>query len=267
MAGPGYTKQLGIRCDEETINRCIRAGAGRGEVAGARALMALGWPRFLEEVAAGLPVADRLRAIAVEVEQLEQRPHAIATSSGAALLHAPTGERIAQLRKQARPGLIATPTGFLAYGQDTVGNESVLTVDQENGELGMANSDGEEVKQPLDLPTAASLAGMFSRAVTAAHEQAAQGRSPRKAEPITHRGLGLTVWAAHPDDGHARIQLGGLEQRIHGLVLLQLVAELHALVARATAEQLQIRQGLEQLMAAPDTKAPALAWERSHGEG
>lgn len=200
-------------------------------------------------------------------EQTQQRCAVIGTSSGAGFLPHPSAELIAQVRREGGPAVIASPTGCLAYGQDTVGNESVTTVDLANGELAMANTDGEEVKQPLDLPTLASLAGLCSRAVTAAQEQGAQGRSPRKAEPITHRGLGLTVWAAHPDDGHARIQLGGLEQRMHGLVLLQLVAELHALVARATAKQLQIRKGLEKLMAAPDTKAPALAWERSHGEG
>jgi len=216
-----------------------------------------------------LPLEDLAEVLANRLRTERQRRAAavIGSSSGAGFLQDPSAELIAQVRKELRPGVIATPTGFLAYGQDTVGNESVLTVDLANGELAMASTDAEEVKQPLDLPTLASVAGICSRAVTAAQEQATQGRSPRKAAPITHRGLGLTVWAAHPDDGHARIQLGGLEQRMHGLVLLQLVAELHALVARATAEQLQIRQGLEKLMAAPDTKAPALAWERSHGKG
>ncbi len=262
-----YTTQLGIRCNEDTVNRCRRAGGGKGETHGARILLEMGWQRFIGEVEAGLPASDRLRAIAAEVAQLERRCAVIGGSSGAGFLPEPSAELIAQIRKELRPGVIATGAGLLGYGEDLIGNEAVLTVDLANGELAMANTDAEEVKQPLDLPTLASVAGICSRAVTAAQEQAAQGRSPRKAEPITHRGLGLTVWAAHPDDGHARIQLGGLEQRMHGLVLLQLVAELHALVARATAEQLQIRQGLEKLMAAPDTKAPALAWERSHGEG
>lgn len=244
-------KQLGLRSVSAVIRNCIRNE----------------YQRLAEGVSASPPASDRLRAIAAEVAQLEQERAVIGSSSGAGLLLAPSAELIAQVRKELCPGVIATPTGFLAYGQDPVGNESVLTVDLKVGEIAMANADGEEVKQPLDLPMTAALAGMVSLAVSAAQELGAQGRSPRKADPVTHRGLGLTVWAAHPDDGHARIQLGGLEQRMHGLVLLQLVAELHSLVARATAEQLEIRQGLEKLMATPDTKAPALSWSRSHGEG
>lgn len=271
----GYTRQIAFRCDEETEKWLIRASAGKGAAAGARNAIAWGLEHFRAELqGAESSIAARLRRIAneqnliaAEVEQLERHCTVIGGSSGAGFLPEPSAELIAQVRQELRPGVIATGAGLLGYGEDLIGNEAVLTVDLANGELAMANTDAEEVKQPLDLPTLASLAGLCSRAVTAAQEQAAQGRSPRKAEPITHRGLGLTVWAAHPDDGHARIQLGGLEQRMHGLVLLQLVAELHALMARATAEQLQIRQGLEKLMAAPDSKAPALAWERSHGEG
>lgn len=261
-----YKTQLGIRCNEDTINHCRRAGGGKGETYGARVLLEMGWRSFIGKVEAGLPASERLHAIAAEVAELEQRRAVTVTSSGAALLVEPSAELIAEVRRDLRPGVIATGNGLLAYGEDLVSNEAVLTVDLVNGELAMANADGEEVKSPLDLPTLTCIALIVSGRIGAATELDAQGRSPRKAEPVTHRGIGLTVWAAHPDDGHARIQLGGLEQRMHGLVLYQLAAELHSLVARATAEQLEIRQGLEQLMAAPDIKAPALAWERSHGE-
>jgi len=67
-----FTKQLGIRCNQETIDRCIRAGAGKGETAGARVLMDLGWEQFTGKAQAALPLADRLYAIAAEVEQLSR---------------------------------------------------------------------------------------------------------------------------------------------------------------------------------------------------
>lgn len=243
-------ERLELRSVSAVIRHCIRTE----------------YQRLAEGVAASPPASDRLRAIAAEVAELEQERAVIATTSRAGFLPRPSAELIAQVRKDLRPAVIATPTGPLVWGQDTVGNESVLTVDLANSEIAMANADGEEVKAPLDLPTLTSLAVLVSGRIGAATELAAQGRSPRKAEPATHRGIALTVWPAHPDDGHARIKLGGLEQRMHGLVLHQLAAELHALVACAFAEQLEIRQGLEKLMAPPDTKAPALSWSRSHGD-
>ena len=64
-----FTKQLGIRCNQDTIDRCLQAGAGAGEVAGARVLMELGWKAFCGMTAdAQLPIPERLRLIAAEIE-------------------------------------------------------------------------------------------------------------------------------------------------------------------------------------------------------
>ena len=66
---PGYTKQIGIRCDPETVDRCLIAGAGQGEVAGARLLMELGWQAFCGMTPAQLSIAERLRQLAAEIER------------------------------------------------------------------------------------------------------------------------------------------------------------------------------------------------------
>jgi hypothetical protein len=65
-----YIKQIGIRCHQETVERCVIAGAGRGEVAGARKLLELGWQAYLGLAPAPLSFPDQLRIIASELERL-----------------------------------------------------------------------------------------------------------------------------------------------------------------------------------------------------
>ena len=64
-------------------------------------------------------------------------------------------------------------------------------------------------------------------------------------------------------DGLAAIELAGTTIRLRGLTYLQLLAETTALLARTVAQSFADRQQLEGLLEQP---APAVSWERSHGE-
>jgi hypothetical protein len=260
------TKQLGIRCNQETIDRCIRAGGGKGETAGARVLMDLGWQQFTGKAAAQLPLADRIYAIAAEIEQLSRYS---VSGSGAGLLSAATTEAIDALRA-AGAGCIVTSSGLLVPGVTPAGADALLVLDLEAGQLAITGSDGTDAVVELGeaLPAVGSLAALVSGVLSRAWETVAAGRTPADAPPGRRTDWGLVVIAADPSDGLSRVELPGAVLCLHSLQLLQLASELFGLLARRSAASLQDRAELEQLLARPSAEAPpvALSWSRTHGE-
>jgi len=262
-----FTKQLGIRCNQDTIDRCIRAGGGKGETHGARVLMEMGWQQFVSEVEAGLPLADRLHAIAAEVRELQER-HTV-SGSGAALLTDPTPDRINALRQEGA-GLIVLRSGLLLPGLTPDGAEAMLALDLEAGELGITAADGSRAVVELGevLPALGSLAALVAGVLTRCWETVAGGDEPTEAPPGCRMDWGLVIHAAHPADGLSRLELPGAVLCLHSLQLLQLSAELFGLLARRSAATLQDRAELEQLLARPSALEPpvSLCWSRTHGE-
>lgn len=261
-----YPHPIGLRVDSETRAWCRLVGGERGETHGARQLVAEGIKARAAEQQRRAPLADRLEAL---VAELRERGRYSVSGSGAALLSAPTTEAIDALRA-AGAGCIVTRSGLLVPGVTPAGADALLVLDLEAGQLAITATDGAEAVVELGeaLPAVGSLAALLSSVLTRAWETVAQGNTPAEAPPGRRTDWGLVVTAAHPSDGLARIELPGAALCMHSVQLLQFAAEVFGLLARRSAEQIEIRAGLEEAMGRPAADAPAVAlcWDRSHGE-
>lgn len=263
----GFTKQLGIRTDDETIERCRIAGAGLGEVAGARHLLQLGWERYTGAIGlAGASTADRLRAIAAELDQ--QALAVTVAPSGAVVEPEPTAERIAAIRQETNAALIVTTRGLMVFGlaPDDSG-EACLALDTVSGEIGLSCSGVNVTRKIGDAaPAVAVLAQLLAGVLGRTAETVAAGGAPEAAPAGRHERLGLTVTAAHPADGLSRIELGEATLCCHSLQITALCSELFALQARLAADSIGRRQALETTLSrTPSREACTLMWERTHG--
>lgn len=264
---PGYTKQIGIRCDPETEQRCLIAGAGEGVVAGARRLIDRGWESWSQAVGlAGASRADRLRAIAAELDQ-EASAYTVAPS-GALMVSEPTADKIHQQRTETGAALVSTRQGLLLFGHGADEQETCFALDSESGEIGITGGSARAVRQLGDTcPAVAALAQLLAGVLSRTAETVSQGEPPTAAPAGRHERLGLTVWGAHPDDGLARLQIGDAWLSCHSLALTALCSELFALQTRVVAEAIGQRQQLEAVLSqTPSREAIALAWSRTHGE-
>jgi hypothetical protein len=264
---PGYTKQIGIRCDPETLDRCVAAGAGRGEVAGARVLLELGWQRYSQAVGlAAASRADRLRAIAAE---LDEEAAAVAVApSGAVMARELTAAKIHQLRSETGAALFTTQTGLLLFGLTPEGEEGCFALDSTAGEIGITAGNTTESRKLGELcPAVAALAQLVAGILGRTASAAATGDGPSSAPAGQHPRLRVTVWGCHPDDGLARIRIGDAVLCIHSLQLTALCSELFALQGRLVADAIGQRQHLEAVLRrTPSREETALAWSRTHGE-
>lgn len=264
---PGYTKQVGIRCDPETKQRCLIAGAGQGEVAGARRLLDLGWQSYSQAVGlAGASRADRLRAIAAELEQ-EGSARTVAPS-GALMVSEPTADKIHQQRAETGAALITTRNGLLLFGPGADGQEACFALDSEAGEIGITGGAARAVRELGDTcPAVAAVAQLLAGVLATAAETVSQGEPPTAAPAGRHERLGLTVWGAHPCDGLARLQIGDAWLSFSSLALTGLCSELFALQFRLVHNSIAQRQELEErLSRTPSREESNLMWSRSHGE-
>lgn len=191
------------------------------------------------------------------------------SGSGAALLRDATPDRIDALRLQGA-GLIVTRSGLLVPGLTPDGAEALLVLDLEAGQLAITAADGrgDSVELGESLPALGSLCALVSGTLSGCWQTVRCGKAPTEAPQGQRPDWGLVIWPAHPSGGLSRIAVGDGVICLHSLQLVQLAAELFGLLARRTAESLETRAGLEQLVARPSAQAPAVAleWERSHGE-
>lgn len=264
---PGYTKQIAVRCSSETVERCLIAGAGQGEVAGARRLLDLGWQSYSQAVGlAGASRADRLRAIAAELDQ-EASAYTVAPS-GALMVSEPTADKINQQRTETGAALVSTRQGVLLFGHGAGEQETCFALDSEAGEIGITGGSARAVRQLGDTcPAVAALAQLLAGVLARTAETVSQGEPPTAAPAGRHERLGMTVWGAHADDGLARLQIGDAWLSCHSLALTALCSELFALQTRVVAEAIGQRQQLEAVLSQPPSReAVTLAWSRSHGE-
>lgn len=264
---PGYTKQIAVRCDPETVAHCVAAGAGRGEVAGARVLLELGWQRYSQAVGlAATSRADRLRAIAAE---LDEDAAAVAVApSGAVMVSEPTAHKIHQLRSETGAALFTTRTGLLLFGLTPEGEEGCFALDSAAGEIGITAGNTTESRKLGDLcPAVAALAQLMAEVLRRTAEAAVAGDGPSSAPAGQHPRLRVTVWGCHPDDGLARIRIGEAVLCISSLNLTALCSELFALQGRLVADAIGHRQQLEAVLSqTPSREETALAWSRTHGD-
>lgn len=263
----GFTKQLGIRCEAETIKRCEIVGAGRGEVAGARELLRLGWERYRAAIGlAAASRADRLRAIAAE---LDAEAQAITVApSGALMVSEPTAEKIHQLRNETHAALLTMRNGLLLFGLGPDGEEACFALDAEAGVVGITTRSASEQRELGDIcPAVHALAQLVAGVLGRTASAAATGDGPESAPAGQHPRLGITIWGAHPADGLARISIGEAVVMIHSLQLTAMASELFALEGRVVADAIAQRESLEQALSrTPSRQETSLAWSRSHGE-
>lgn len=261
-----YPHPIGLRVDSETLAWCRVAGAGKGETAGARALLAEGIAQRASDDRRQAPIADRLEALVGELRQQERYS---VSGSGAALLSAPTTEAVNALRDSGA-GLIVLRSGLLLPGLTPDGAEAMLALDLEAGELGITAADGSRAVVELGevLPALGSLAALVAGVLIRCWEAVRSGNAPADAPPGRRVDWALVVHAAHPADGLSRVELPGAVLCVHSLQLLQLASELFGLLARRSAATLQDRAELEQLLARPSALEPpvSLCWSRTHGE-
>lgn len=263
----GFTKQLGIRCDAETIERCRIAGAGRGEVAGARHLLDLGWQGYAGAIGlAGASRADRLRAIAAELDR-EAEATAVAPS-GALMVAEPTADKITAQREKTGAALVSTRQGVLLFGIGADDGEACFAVDPAAGQIGVMADAASETRDLGDAaPAVAALAQLVAGVLGHATEAVAAGKPATAAPAGRHERLGLTVWGAHPDDGLSRLQIGAAWVSFSSLALTGLCSELFALQFRLVHDSIAQRQDLEaRLSRTPSRETSAVMWSRSHGE-
>lgn len=264
---PGFTKQLGIRCDAETIERCRIAGGGNGEVAGARRLLDLGWHGYRQAVGlSGASRADRLRAIAAELDQ--EAASITVAPSGALMVSEPTADKIHQQRTETGAALITTRNGLLLFGLGADDGESCFAIDTEAEQLGVMDGAMSVSRKLVDpCPTVAALAQLVAGVLARTAATVAAGEPPTAAPASRHERLGLTVWGAHPADGASRIELGDAVVTIHSLALTALASELFALQGRLVADAIGRRQQLEaQLSRSLSREETSICWSRTHGE-
>lgn len=268
MARPHtYTKQIGIRCDEVVEERCEIAGDGAGVGAGARRLIDLGWQSYSQAVGrAGASRADRLRAIAAELDQ-EASAYNVAPS-GSLMVGEPTSARIRQARDETGAALITTKPGILLFGLGADGEEACFALDAESGVIGITTRSSSINRELGNVcPSVAALAQLLAGVLARTAETVSLGKEPTAAPAGRHERLGLTVWGAHPDDGLARLQIGEAWVAIHSLQLTALCSELFALQARMVADAIGRREQLEAaLRKAPSRAETELAWSRTHGD-
>lgn len=261
-----FAHPIGLRVDQDTLNWCRRAGGGKGETPGARLLLALGIERFAAHEQSPAPLVDRLEALVAELR--EQQRYGV-SGSGAALLKDATPDRIDALRLQGA-GVIVTRSGLLLPGLTPDGAEALLVLDLAAGQLAITAADGrgDSVELGESLPALGSLCALVSGTLSGCWQTVRGGKAPTEAPQGQRPDWGLVIWPAHPSDGLSRIAVGDGVICLHSLQLVQLAAELFGLLARRTAESLETRAGLEQLVARPSAQAPAVAleWERTHGD-
>ena len=224
------------------------------------------------ESLSGSPALDLSDAELAELlaHRLRDRQERYGVSgSGAGLLSAPTTEAVAALR-DAGAGLIVTRSGLLLPGLTPDGAEALLVLDLEAGQLAITAADGkgDSVELGESLPALGSLCALVSGSLSGCWQTVRSGKAPTEAPQGQRPDWGLVIWPAHASDGLSRIAVGDGVICLHSLQLVQLATELFGLLARRTAESLETRAGLEQLVARPSAEAPpvSLCWSRTHGD-
>lgn len=205
----------------------------------------------LRQVAAQLDAADAARAADVT-----------STPSGAGWLPQPSPELIISFHELMPGAVLAMPTGLMAWGKGPGGDEASLVVDAQNGQLGLADA-GNPENAMVPLEGLADLAAIAD-ALAQAHHQARLAAA--KDKPISSAvaecpGLQLRIRPADAE-GLAVVEVSGAAIRLHPIAFMQLLAEVHALLAREIAKSVDQRQSLEQLLPV----RPVLIGKRSHGE-
>jgi len=183
--------------------------------------------------------------------------------SGAGWMPKPTPDLILQFHQLMPDALLAMPSGLMVWGQGPGGDECSLVIDSQNGQSGLADAGSlENVMVGIDgVGDLAAIADVLAQAHHRARLATAQGK-PITSVVATCPALSLRV---RPCDngGLAVIELAGASIRLHPLAFMQLLAEMHALLAREIAKSVDQRQSLEQLLPV----RPVVVGERSHGEG
>lgn len=214
---------------------------------------------------AAMSTGDVLRQIAAQIDAAEAASAAdvISSPTGAGWLAKPNPETIVEFHELMPAALLAMPGGVMAWGKGPGGDECSLVIDAQNGQLGLADAGNpENVMVPLEgLGDLAAVVDTFAQAHHQARLAAAQGK-PITSAVAECRDLQLRIRPAD-GEGLAVIELAGASIRLHPLAFMQLLAEVHSLLAREIARSVDERQGLEQLL----QTRPVVAGARSHGEG
>lgn len=246
-----WAKDLGSGNASAGIRRAIRAAHQLHET-GTKAQPDARLSQLLEHA---LKLAHGLEAAAAA--------DVISTPSGTGWMPKPTRDLILQFHDLMPEALLAMPGGVMAWGKGPGGDAASLVIDAQNGQIGLADAGNpENVMVPLEgLGDLAAIADTLAQA----HHQARLASA--KGKPITSAvaecpGLQLRIRPADAE-GLAVVEVGGGAIRMHPLAYMQLLAEVHSLLARGIARSVEQRQGLEALM----PQRPVVAGERSHGEG
>nr|pir hypothetical protein A - Synechococcus sp. (strain PCC 7942) plasmid pUH24 [Synechococcus sp.]AAB21870.1 unknown [Synechococcus elongatus PCC 7942 = FACHB-805] len=151
-------------------------------------------------------------------------------------------------------GAIVQTRSLAIAGRDSQGQTAFLVIDCERGEFGVVTVASERAV-PADLPRLAAIAEVIGASVAASRRLAGTDRSD---EPVRSSigSIGLEVQTS--GQGGAWLRLDGLEIRLGGLLMLQLLTELHGLIVRETHRSLETRNELEKAIVPPkpSTSAP-----------
>jgi hypothetical protein len=244
-----HAKQLGSGSASAGVRRSLRLSS---TISGATTHGAARLSQLLEQA---LPLAHGLEQVAAA--------DVVAATSGAAWMPRPTAGLLLEFRRLAPGSVLALPNGVLAFGADTAGADSVLAIDLAAGQFAITEL-GQAAEHAVPIEGAGAVAAVcdaLSMAHHLARQAVAEGR-PLATAVAECPALQLRIHAAD-QQGQAVIEVAGSVIRLHPLAFMELLAECHCLLARTVAQSFADRQQLEGLLEQP---APAVSWERSHGE-